>query len=65
MSYVNDFYRVQQLHLLKLKAFPNFGSSMHSVDEKWPDEFGFIVGTRYVQVYPLGSLTHLHMIFFF
>ncbi len=31
MRLVNDFYRVEQLHLLKLKAFLNFESSTHSV----------------------------------
>ncbi len=31
MRHVNDFYRVEQLHLLKLKAFLNFESSTHSV----------------------------------
>ena len=56
------------VHLIKLKAFPNFGSSTHSVDEKWPVEFGYIVASRYVQVYPLGNSTCVHtckMIFFF
>ena len=43
-----------------LKAFPNFGSSTHSVDEKWPIEFGYIVASRYVQVYPLGNSTFVH-----
>ena len=57
---MNDFYRVEQLHLFKLKAIPNFGSSTHSVDEKWPVEFGFIVASRYVQVYPLGNSTCVH-----
>ncbi len=36
---VNDFYRVEQLHLLKLKAFLIFESSTHSVVVKWPVEF--------------------------
>ncbi len=54
MHHVNDFYRVEQLHLLKLKAFLNFESSTHSV-VKWPVEFGFIVGSHYVQVYPLAN----------
>ena len=30
------------------------------MDEKWPVEFGFIVGSRYVQVYPLGNSTCVH-----
>ena len=47
-------YRVEQLHLLKLKAFLNFESSTHSV-VKWPVEFGFIIGSRYVQVYSLAN----------
>ncbi len=53
-------YRVEQLHLLKLKAFLNFESSTHSVVVKWPVEFGFIVGSRYVQVYPLANQIHVH-----
>ncbi len=60
MRHANDFYRVEQLHLLKLKAFLNFESSTHSVVVKWPVEFGFIVGHRYVQVYPLANLVCVH-----
>ncbi len=55
MRHVNDFYRVEQLHLLKLKAYLNFESSTHSIVVKWPVEFGFIVGSHYVQVYPLAN----------
>ena len=36
------------MHLFKFNAFQNFGSSMHSVVEKWPIEFGCIVESRYV-----------------
>ncbi len=50
MRHVNDFYRVEQLHLLKLKAFLIFESSTHFVVVKWPVEFGFIVGSRYVEL---------------
>ncbi len=60
MRQVNDFYRVEQLHLLKLKAVLNFESSTHSVVVKWPVEFGFIVGSRYVQVYPLANQIRVH-----
>ncbi len=60
MCHVNDFYRVEQLHLLKLKVFLNFESSTHSVVVKWPVEFGFIVGSHYVQVYPLANQIRVH-----
>ncbi len=60
MCHVKDFYRVEQLHLLKLKAFLNFESSTHSVVVKWPVEFGFIVGSRCVQVYPLANQIRVH-----
>ena len=32
-------YKVEQLGLLKLKAFPNFKSSTHFMDETWPVQF--------------------------
>ena len=34
-----DFYRVEQLGLLKLKAFPNFESTTHSMEKTWPVQF--------------------------
>ena len=60
IRHVNVFCRVEQLHLFKLQAFTNSGSSTHSVDEKWPVEIGFIVAYHYVQVYPLGNSTCVH-----
>ncbi len=45
MHHVNDFYRVEQLHLLKLKAFLYFESSTHSVIVKWPVESCYISST--------------------
>ncbi len=45
---------------MKLKALLNFESSTHSVVVKWPVEFGFIVGSRYVQVYPLANQICVH-----
>ncbi len=66
-SFVPNAYRICRLHVLKLKAFLNFKSSTHSVVVKWPVEFGFIVGSRYVQVYPLANSTCVHTwkLFFF
>ncbi len=56
-----SFPTVKQLGLLKMKPFPNFEISTHSVGEKWPIEFSFmVVGSLYVQVYPLANQIRVH-----
>ena len=50
---MKDFYRVKQLSWLKMKPFPNFESSTHSVGEKWPIEF-------YAQTYPLANQIYVY-----
>ncbi len=57
---MKDFYRVKQLSWLKMKPFPNFESSTHSVGEKWPIEFGFIVESLCAQTYPLANQIYVY-----
>ena len=57
---MKDFYRVKQLSWLKMKPFPNFESSTHSVGEKWPIEFVFIVMSLYAQTYPLANQIYVY-----
>ncbi len=47
-----SFPTIKQLGLLKIKPFQNFEISTHSVNEKWPIEFSFmVVGSLYVQTF--------------
>ncbi len=56
MRHVNDFYRVEQLHLLKLKAFLNFESSTHSVVVKWPVELSNT--NKYAKIFSITVKTN-------
>ena len=52
---LNDYYRVAQLGLLKMKPFTNFGSSTSSMEKMWRVEFSFMIGSYYVPLHPLAN----------
>ncbi len=60
----NGLFIICCFHLIKLSIVTDFKSSTHLVDEEWPFEFGFIVGSCYVYVYTQAYSTCVHTLQF-